>query len=96
MAILQAMTGPSTKLASLHHQCQAMASLHLQSLLDLLASLHLQCQALASLHLASLHLHRQALASLHLQSLLDLLASLHLQSLLSYLFLLPFLRRPTS
>ena len=32
----------------------------------------------------------------HLQSLLDLLASLHLQSLLSHLFLLPFLRRPTS
>ena len=76
------MTGPSTKLASLH--LQAMASLHLQSLLDLLASLHLQCQALASLHLASLHLHRQALACLHLQSLL------------SHLFLLPFLRRPTS
>ena len=76
------MTGPSTKLASLH--LQAMASQDLQSLLDLLASLHLQCQALASLHLASLHLHRQALASLHLQSLL------------SHLFLLPFLRRPTS
>ena len=89
MAILQAMTGPSTKLASLH--LQAMASQDLQSLLDLLASLHLQCQAMASLHLqsllgllASLHLHRQAMASLHLQSLL------------SHLLLLPFLRRPTS